>query len=114
MAEEKKSVQAEVEVTETETEKKATSAEKKAAKTEKKAKNNAPKKQNWFVRLFKKIAKFFKDLPGEMKKVVWTPKAELRKSTLLVIVTVVVVALCISVVDTSFAWIVNSISGLIG
>ena len=114
MAEEKKSVQAEVEVTETETEKKATSAEKKAAKTEKKAKNNAPKKQNWFVRLFKKIAKFFKDLPGEMKKVVWTPKAELGKSSKLVIISVIAVCISIAVIDLCSSWLINTIAGLIG
>ena len=112
MAEENKSVQAETPVTETE--QKAEKPEKNAAKAEKKAKNNAPKKQNWFVRLFKKIAKFFKDLPGEMRKVVWTPKDELRKSTLLVIVAVVGVSLSISVVDAFFAWAINSIAGLIG
>lgn len=112
MAEEKKSVQAENEAAETE--KKAPATEKKPAKAEKKAKNTAPKKPNIFVRMFRSIAKFFKDLPGEMRKVTWTPKNELKKSTLLVIVTVVAVSVSISVVDTLFAFIINSIAGLIG
>ena len=105
MAEENKSVTDELEATE---------APKKAAKAEKKAKNTAPKKPNVFVRMFKSIGKFFKDLPGEMRKVSWTPKKELKKSTLLVIATVVAVSVSISVVDTLFAFVINSIAGLIG
>ena len=71
-------------------------------------------KPNFFVRAWKKICKFFKDVAGEMKKVVWTPKNELKKSTKLVLAIVIVVALAIAVVDTSFSWLINSIAGLIG
>ena len=83
-------------------------------KVEKKSKNKLVKKPNFFVRVWKKICKFFKDVAGEMKKVVWTPKNELKKSTKLVLATVVLVALAIALVDTSFSWIINSIAGLIG
>ena len=54
--------------------------------TEKKAKAKKPN-------IFKKFGKFCKDTAGEMKKVVWTPKAEVSKNTKLVLATVVVVAL---------------------
>ena len=72
------------------------------------------KKPNIFVRAWKRIAKFFKDVCGEMKKVVWTSKEDLRKHTKLVIATIVAVALAIAVVDTFFSWLINSIAGLIG
>ena len=72
------------------------------------------KKPNFFVRLWKKFAKLCKDVVGEMKKVVWTPKNELKKSTKLVLLTVVAVGISIAVVDTLFAWIINSLAGLIG
>ena len=72
------------------------------------------KKPNFFVRVWKKLAKLCKDVVGEMKKVVWTPKDELKKSTKLVLATVVAVGLAIAVVDTCFSWIINSIAGLIG
>ena len=49
-----------------------------------------------------------------MKKVVWTPKDELKKSTKIVLVTVIAVGLAIAVVDTFFSWAINSIAGLIG
>ena len=84
-----------------------------SAKVEKKAKN-AEKKPNFFVRVWKKICKFFSDVKGEMKKVVWTPKEELQKNTKLVLATIVVVAAAIAVVDVLFSWIINSIAGLIG
>ena len=79
-----------------------------------KAKNKADKKPNFFVRVWKKLCKLCKDVVGEMKKVVWTSKEELLKSTKIVLATVVAVGLAIAVVDTLFSWIINSIAGLIG
>jgi len=85
------------------------------AKTKAKSDNKkADKKPNIFVRVCKKLAKLFTDVVGEMKKVVWTPKDELKKSSKIVLVTVVAVGLAIAVVDTCFSWIINSIAGLIG
>lgn len=82
---------------------------------EKKAKNKpVTKKPNFFVRVWKKFSKLCKDIVGELKKVVWTPKDELKKSTKLVLVTVVAVGLTIAVVDTFCSWVINSIAGLIG
>ena len=90
-------------------------AEVDSAKVEKKAKNQSDEKTpNFFVRIWKKLCKLFKDVAGEMKKVVWTSKDELRKSTKLVLATIVAVGLAIAVVDTLFSWIINSIAGLIG
>ena len=72
------------------------------------------KKPNFFVRVCKRIKKLCKDVVGEMRKVVWTPKDELKKSSKIVLVTVVAVGLAIAIVDTCFSWIINSIAGLIG
>ena len=74
----------------------------------------ADKKPNFFVRLWKKLVKLTKDVIGEMKKVVWTPKDELKKSTKLVLITVIAISLAIAVVDTCFSWIINSVAGFIG
>ena len=49
-----------------------------------------------------------------MKKVVWLSKAELGKSTKLVVVTVVAVAAAIAVIDTAFSYLINTVAGLIG
>ena len=85
------------------------------AKPEKKQKNKpTAKKPNFFVRVWKKLCKFCKDTVGELKKVVWTPKDELNKSSKLVLITVVAVALAIAVVDFCFSWSINSIASLFG
>ena len=75
--------------------------------TEKKAKAKKPN-------IFKKLGKFFKDTAGEMKKVVWTPKAEVSKNTKLVLATVVVTAAIIAVLDLGSSWLINSLAGLVG
>ncbi len=91
------------------------SVEKNNLPMEKKSKSkSAEKKPNIFVRAWKKICKLCKDVAGEMKKVVWTSKDELAKSTKLVLATIVAVGAAIAIVDTLFSWIINSIAGLIG
>jgi len=86
-----------------------------AAVAEKKSNaKKSNKKPNFFVRIWKKLCKLCKDVVGEMQKVVWTPKDELKKSTKLVLATVVAIGLAIVLVDTCFSWIINSIAGLIG
>ena len=83
-------------------------------KVEDKKSKKVEKKPNFFVRAGRRIAKFFKDVCGEMKKVVWTSKEDLRKHTKLVLITIVAVGVAIAIVDTVFSWIINSIAGLIG
>ena len=71
-------------------------------------------KENVFVRTWKKIRKFCTDTVGELKKVVWTPKAELKKSTKLVIVTVLAMCIAIALIDLGASWVINTIAGLVG
>mgnify|MGYP000843120410 CR=1 FL=1 len=60
------------------------------------------RQENGFVRFFKRVAKFFRDCKGEVKKIVWpTPKATF-KSTGVVLVTIIVVALFVFLLDTVF------------
>jgi len=89
-------------------------AEAPAEKAPKAEKNKGEKKENFFVRFGKKIKKLCRDLVSEMKKVVWLSKSETKKSSILVIVTVVAIAAAIGVVDTVFSAIINLIAGLIG
>ena len=71
-------------------------------------------KENVFVRIWNKIKKFFKDTVSELKKVSWTSKTELFKSTKLVVVTVLAVCIVIALVDLGASWVINSLAGLIG
>ena len=83
----------------------------------KKANKKSPKtdaKPNFFVRIWRKLVKLYKDLVSELKKVTWTSKSELWKSTKLVVITVVAVGVAIALVDTVSSFIVNTLAGLIG
>ena len=71
-------------------------------------------KQNVFVRIWNKIKKFSKDTVSELKKVSWTSKTELFKSTKLVVVTVLAVCIVIALIDLGASWVINSLAGLIG
>ena len=71
-------------------------------------------KENVFVRIWNKIKKFFKDTVSELKKVSWTSKTELFKSTKLVVITVIAVCIAIALIDLGASWVVNSLAGLIG
>ena len=70
------------------------------------------KEPNFFVKVWRKIKKLCTDTFNEMKKVVWTPKAELKKSTVLIVVAVVCVAAAIAIVDSVFSFAINGIAGL--
>ena len=80
---------------------------------EKKVKEQAQKKPNFFVRAWGKLCKLCKDVVGEMKKVVWTSKTELKKSTKVVLVTVFVFAVAIAIVDVLFFNGIELLAGLV-
>ncbi len=84
MADEKKVTDAEV-------------AEKKAKKTEKKAKKAASKFSP--KNIGKGIARFFKDLRGETKKIVWPDAKMVVKSTGVVLATVLVIGAGVWILD---------------
>ena len=67
-----------------------------------------------FVKFWNKVKKFTKDTVSELKKVSWTSKTELIKSTKLVVITVIAVCIAIALIDMGASWIVNSLAGLIG
>ena len=71
-------------------------------------------KKNVFVRIWNRIRKFFKDTVSELKKVSWTSKSELFKSTKLVVVTVLAVCIVIALVDLGASFAINSLAKLIG
>ena len=69
------------------------------------------KKENWFKRTGSKVAKFFREMKSELKKVVWPTKEQVLKNALIVAGCVLVVGLFIWLFDF-FASVV--ITGLIG
>ncbi|MBQ5823380.1 MAG: preprotein translocase subunit SecE [Clostridia bacterium] len=77
-------------------------AAKKVADAEKASKKKTAKndgKPNIIVRIFKAIAKFFKDLKGETKKIIWPNAKTVLKNTGIVLAVVLVVGIAIWVLD---------------
>ena len=74
----------------------------------------AEKKPNALVRFFKRVTKFFRDCKGEIKKIVWpTPKATF-KNTGVVLVTILVVALFVFLLDTVFMNLLGLVMNVAG
>lgn len=89
-----------------------TAEKKPEKKAEKKSdKSNTPKKKegNVFSRAWKAIKKFFKDVRGECKKVVWPDAKTVIKSTGVVLLCVAVLGLIIWLIDTGLSEVVKLI-----
>ena len=63
----------------------------------------AEKKPNIFVRIGKRIAKFFRDYASECRKIVWLSWKDTRRSSIIVIVAVAIFAVVIGVLDCGFS-----------
>ena len=57
------------------------------------------KKENWFKRFFGAIARYFRELRSELKKVVWSTPQQVLKNTLIVVACVLVVGVFIWLFD---------------
>ncbi|MBQ7093696.1 MAG: preprotein translocase subunit SecE [Clostridia bacterium] len=67
------------------------------------AKDNKEKKPGFF----KKMAKFFKDMKSEAKKVVWPNKKQVINNTAVAIAAIVLVGVIVGGLDAVFAWLRN-------
>ncbi|MBQ3150493.1 MAG: preprotein translocase subunit SecE [Clostridia bacterium] len=80
----------------------------KAEKTKaKKAKSDKP---NIFIRIFKAIGRFFKDLRGETKKIVWPDAKSVLKSTGVVLAVVAVFTVVIWLIDLGLSKSIDLLS----
>ncbi len=55
-------------------------------------------------KFFSKIAKFFRDLKAEVKKVIWPTKKQLINNTGIVILSILVIGAGIWILDAVFSW----------
>ena len=86
---------------------KSAAAEKIAAAEKVKAKKPKSDKPNIFVRAWKAIVRFFKDLRGETKKIVWPDGKTVLKSTGVVLAVVVVFTIVIGLIDLGLSKSIN-------
>ena len=70
------------------------------------------KKENWFVRTWGHICRYFRELKSELKKVVWPTPKQVLKNALIVTACVVVVGAFIWLFDYAAQFIVNTLIGL--
>ncbi len=61
--------------------------------------------------MFEKIARFFDEIKGEMKKVTWPTRDELKESTKLVIIATFVVTVFVGVVDQVLTLLIRRLLG---
>ena len=71
------------------------------------------KKPNIFVRMFRGIAKFFRDCVSEGKKIVWMPWKDVWKNALLVIVCAVVISVVIALLDVGLSHAIRALGSLV-
>lgn len=57
------------------------------------------KKAGFFKRIASSTTRFFKDLKGEMKKIVWPSKKQINNNTGVVIVFVIIAAIAVGGLD---------------
>ena len=70
------------------------------------------KNENWFVRTWGAITKYFRELKSELKKVVWPTPKQLLKNTLIVIACVLVVGVFIWTFDLVAEVVINALLSL--
>ena len=68
-------------------------------------------KQNWFVRTWGRICKYFRELRSELKKVVWPTPKQVLKNALVVLACVVVVGVFIWLFDFVAQFGINALIG---
>ena len=66
------------------------------------------KKENWFKRTWGKVAKYFRELRSELKKVVWPTHQQVLKNAAIVIGCVLVVG-CVIVIGV-FIWLFDFVA----
>ncbi len=80
----------------------------KAAKTPKAAKPTKSDKPNFFARLMQ----YFRDVRGEMKRVVWPTRPEIINSSVVVIVTLIFFSALIFAIDTVVVYVLRLVNGI--
>ena len=70
------------------------------------------KKQNWLKRALGRIARYFRELKSELKKVVWSTPKQVLKNALVVVGCVLVVGVFVWLFDYASQFLINSFINL--
>ncbi|MBR3988159.1 MAG: preprotein translocase subunit SecE [Clostridia bacterium] len=69
----------------------------------------AEKKKN----IFQKIAKYFRECVGELKKITWPTLSQTTKNFLIVLVVVLIMGVLIYALDQGLYFVLNRVMGVI-
>ena len=69
------------------------------------------KKENWFKNTWGKVARYFRELKSELKKVVWPTPQQVGKNTLIVGACCGIVGLCIWLFDLVAQTLITALIG---
>jgi len=61
--------------------------------------------------IISRLGRYFREVIGELKKVVWPTREETRRLTIMVIIVAVVVGLFLGAIDLGFTHLVNLFLG---
>ena len=70
------------------------------------------KKKNWFARAFGSIARYFRELRSELKKVVWPTPKQVVKNTVVVLVCCLIIGALIWVFDAFAQYGISALRSL--
>ncbi|NLV50466.1 MAG: preprotein translocase subunit SecE [Clostridiales bacterium] len=76
------------------------------------AKKSADKKENWFVRVWKRLKKWFREMKSELKKVVWPTKKQTLNNTIVACAVMIVTGVVLWAFDQVAMLIVDFLIGL--
>ena len=92
---------------------KSAAAEKIQAAEKVKAKKPKSDKPNIFVRAWQAIVRFFRDMRGETKKIIWPDGKTVFKSTLVVLAVITVFTILIGLIDLGLSKSIDGLSNVV-
>ena len=67
------------------------------------------KKENWFVKTWGSVCRYFRELRSELKKVVWPTPQQVLKNALVVLACVLVIGIFILLFDFVAQFVIDSL-----
>ncbi len=64
--------------------------------------------------IIKKTQLWVEEVQVEMRRVTWPDREQLRNATIVILIFVMIIAIIIGIMDTTFSWLVRTIVGLFG
>ncbi len=64
--------------------------------------------------IIKKTQLYVEEVQVEMRRITWPDREQLRNATIVILIFVMIIAIIIGIMDTTFSWLVRMIVGFFG